>query len=360
MKVSRGPLHSAKQTAAEMERLVRSYSSDIGKLSKLPLARYYDLVKRLPFKSDPRNIENISRPSYTLRAKFPWRDCDDKAILLGSYCYQNKIPFRFIAISKRPDKSLHHVFVEARTKAGPLDLDATYPNMKLNQQLEGITKREALTGFIMPDLRVMEGAEMGFSLTKAVRKVGRVTKRAVATPVRVATKGVRAVSRIIGRVMPDWAERAIERGVRAAIGNRSVTTATKATILPIATAAALAVPGVQPFAVGVPVVVNAVLDKLISEAKGGGASKSVTTPTAPGASFAQRLQAKQAASEKLKSISQKLKAAKGVAQEKRAAKIAEKEATQEPEVTGMSTGKKVAIGGGVLLLAALAYKKLRK
>jgi hypothetical protein len=170
-------LVSANDTAENMTRLVSLYANDLGDKINWPLQKFYDFVKGLPFKSDPPGHESIARPALTLQSSWPWRDCDDKSILIGSWLYSNKIPFKFQASSKAPSGLLHHVYVVARINGKPFVIDATYPRNRLGVMDRGTTKIQNLTGEIMnPTLNVFEGDSsplLGFSM----RKLGRGLKR---------------------------------------------------------------------------------------------------------------------------------------------------------------------------------------
>jgi len=151
------PLVSASQTAKEMERLVRTYSKDLGPKIKWSLPRIYDHVRALEFRPDPLGVETLSRPALTLQKDYPWRDCDDRAIILGSWCYENGIPFFFRASSKHPSKKLHHVYAVCKIKGKEIPLDATYPRNKLGKE-EPYTAISNLSGEIrMNSLNTLEG-----------------------------------------------------------------------------------------------------------------------------------------------------------------------------------------------------------
>ena len=125
------PLHSVNQTGSEMERLVRTYHADIDHLVHLPLKSFYDLTKRLPYKPDPKFQEFVQRPSFTLSGQARHRDCDDKAVLMGAYLYKNNVPFRFVAVSHRKDRPLHHVLLQANIGGKNKIIDPTYPKNRL-------------------------------------------------------------------------------------------------------------------------------------------------------------------------------------------------------------------------------------
>jgi len=185
------PLNTPEQTAREMVRLVRTYAGDIGNKAKWPLKKFYEYVRALPFRPDPVGHETVSRPSLTMQAGYPWRDCDDKAILLGSWCYLNGVPFQFRASSKHPSKRLHHVYTICFINGKEICLDATYPQNELGRE-ESYTKISNLTEVIMqPTLNTLEGntfpglsnKKRSFKKIRAgLKKAGRIEGRVFFTP----------------------------------------------------------------------------------------------------------------------------------------------------------------------------------
>lgn len=117
-------LKSCKQTAAEMERLTKNYWSDLGRWLDCSFYEFYVFVCRLPYVSDPSLIEFVSRPKFTLNPRFAPRDCDDKAVLLACWCHGRGIPCRFMASSTKPNKQLHHTFIQEGLNG--TFLDGTY------------------------------------------------------------------------------------------------------------------------------------------------------------------------------------------------------------------------------------------
>ena len=413
-RLSLAPLLSAEQTADQMARLVHTYAKDIGDRAKWPLIRFFDFVKNLPYRADPPGNETIARPALTMRPEWPARDCDDKAILLASWCECNGVPWRFVASSTRPDKVLHHVYLVARL-GGPNGretvLDATYPENVFGSTPHGAeqTRRVFLNGWQMNTLSVFEGAAapMGFSFKKLARKtksavktgarvasrpvassvkatqklgtavksgsvtkIARATKNAALAPTRDLKRNGAAVASGIGRVMPGALKTAIKKAVGKVAGD-NVTLATKAALLPAATAAALAIPGAQPFAPAVGAVVNVALDELIAKGKNTakraavGAVRQATAPAkktaqataqatakARAAALKAKMQAATAqataqATAKARAASLKAKMQAATAQ---AADVAAQAAESAP-ATGID--KRLLIGGGAAGLAAL-------
>lgn len=289
-------LTDPKQTAKEMVRLCTVYAGDLGTLARLPLPRYFDLIRKLPYKADPKNAETLSRPKFLLEKDYSFRDCDDKAILMGAWLYLNKIPFGFYASSVKPNRQLHHVWTVARLNGRNVVLDPTYRHHKLGElpKRDQITRIQKLIEVPAVQLHTYEGYEdeqLGFlkKIKKASRKVKKVAKKqakkttkavkqtgtqlkrgnvlkAAKIAGRGALKPAKEVAAVIGRNMPASIKNAIKSAVRKVAGDK-VTAATKVVILPSATAAAMAIPGAQPFAVAVPVVVNLALDEIIAAAK---------------------------------------------------------------------------------------------
>lgn len=128
MKKTVVPLTSLYQTGSKMLYLVKRYWSDIGDLVNLDFETYFHKIASLPYIADPKNIEAIQRPLYSLSDNAYFRDCDDKAILIGCWCYGNTVPFRFIACSYELKDPPHHAIIEVKADEGPMYVDATYPN----------------------------------------------------------------------------------------------------------------------------------------------------------------------------------------------------------------------------------------
>ena len=393
-------LESPEQTAGEMVRLVKTYCKDIGNRAKWPIVRFFDFVRNLEYRADPFNNETISRPALLLQDNWPARDCDDKSILLASWCQCNGVPWKFVAKSDRQDRRLHHVYVMACFNGKWKTLDATYKKCQFGAELnpEKTTRKKDLTGVIMPTLSVLEGSEMGFSLKsvkkglkKGVRvatkpvastvratkkmgtavKSGSITKMAKAgknvalAPARDAGRNVKAVASALGKVMPAVLKSKIKAGLKQAFGSK-VTTAPKAAIVPSATALALAIPGVQPFAAAVPVVVSVALDEIIKEGKKvavRNVKKVIAKPVAAGRkAIAKPLAARPAISKPTtaapaNAAQARAKAVKAKMQE---AKEAAAPAVEESEAPAASNKKMLLIGGGaaaIVLFLALKPKK---
>lgn len=142
-------LKNVYQTGEQMRRLVENYYSDLGEWLAVPFLAYYRYVCDLPYIKDPDGVEFVSRPALTLNPFFPVaRDCDDKAVLLACWWSGNGGKKRFVASSTKPNKKLHHVFLQLENG---LYIDGTYSKNKnfigVYPYFEKITRLIALTDF---------------------------------------------------------------------------------------------------------------------------------------------------------------------------------------------------------------------
>jgi len=128
-------LYDKKQTGAEMKRLVKKYHTDLPrKLRELSITEFFEKIKNLKYRRDKKPVEIVARPKILLSGYFSGLDCKKKAELMAAFFTLKKIPWRFIAVSQRPDKSIHHVFTQYwATGRGWLNADATYKKYRLNQ-----------------------------------------------------------------------------------------------------------------------------------------------------------------------------------------------------------------------------------
>ncbi|MBR4414425.1 MAG: hypothetical protein IKS59_03805 [Aeriscardovia sp.] len=125
MQLTTQNLNNVYQTADQMRRLVETYFTDLGPWLCVPFIYFYRFVCNLPYIADPKNVEFVSRPALTANPAFKIaRDCDDKAVLLASWCQGHDRKKRFVASSTKPTGRLHHVFLQLDTG---LFCDATYP-----------------------------------------------------------------------------------------------------------------------------------------------------------------------------------------------------------------------------------------
>lgn len=117
----------AKQTGPYMHWVVDNYCQDMIPYASKTLPELFDMLKNIPYRADPENIETLMRPLYTLNYMGYGGDCDDFAICVGCWAKLNKKPYRFIAVRKAGKKVLHHVFAQVYlNNIGWTTVDPTY------------------------------------------------------------------------------------------------------------------------------------------------------------------------------------------------------------------------------------------
>ena len=133
-------LHDKAQTGEAMYEMVERFSSDIDafgvgntRLTELPLDKFFSLVSSLPYSEDPEETEVVTRPAHIFATPWQGWDCKKKAVAIAAWLKEHGIPYRFVAVSRRPDGEIHHVIVQACIGGSLRDIDATYPNYRLFQ-----------------------------------------------------------------------------------------------------------------------------------------------------------------------------------------------------------------------------------
>ena len=121
---------NARQTGRRMHWLVENYYMDMAPFATLSHQQIFDKIKRIPFNPDPKNIELLKRPKFTMEQFGPGGDCDDKSICIAAWAKLNNIKWNFVAVGRRkPGKlkiPLTHVFVRLYYPNSALNVDATY------------------------------------------------------------------------------------------------------------------------------------------------------------------------------------------------------------------------------------------
>lgn len=149
----REPLFDKEQTVKNIRYLVNNFHDDLDSIliepelipiHKAPLNRFFSFVKNIPYRKDTKPVEVISRPYYIIKHKDLGMDCKKKAILIASYAECNDIDYRFIASSSRPDKKIHHIFVQFKIGNVWKNVDATYSHYKLFAVKNNLTYSEIL------------------------------------------------------------------------------------------------------------------------------------------------------------------------------------------------------------------------
>ncbi len=123
-------LINARQTGKIMHQMVNEFYTDMAPYASLSLTEIYDKIKGIPFEYDPKGVELVKRPYYTMNQIGPGGDCDDKAVALASWAVLNSIPSRFIGIGYKKNDSkkilLSHVYTQLYIVGEWLNIDSTY------------------------------------------------------------------------------------------------------------------------------------------------------------------------------------------------------------------------------------------
>lgn len=126
----------AHATGPYMHNMVRSYWRDMIPWGTYSLPAIFDRIKAIPYRPDPPTVETLMRPYYTMRGYGWGGDCDDKAIALASWAAINKMPYRFLAVRRPGQPTLHHVYPEVWTGDRWTVADATYQVNQLGRERE--------------------------------------------------------------------------------------------------------------------------------------------------------------------------------------------------------------------------------
>lgn len=139
MNIETIPLVDKEQTAAAMHAVVTNHANDLDGvsvvlngntrlLSSMSISEMFDYIRKIPYRFDPKPREIVARPSLLLELQGVGIDCKKKAILMAAFLqrYYPEIPWRFVSTSRRPDKRITHVFVQAFIGDAWINLDCTY------------------------------------------------------------------------------------------------------------------------------------------------------------------------------------------------------------------------------------------
>jgi len=142
MLIEQTPLHDKEQTARKIKDIVNRFYFDLDaifvargksnmKLSDFSLPAFFDFVRKIPYRRDPRPVEVVARPYYLFKHRNLGIDCKKKSILIAAFLKSKGIPYRFIGSSNRADKKIHHIFPQAKIDNEYVNVDATYKEYKL-------------------------------------------------------------------------------------------------------------------------------------------------------------------------------------------------------------------------------------
>jgi hypothetical protein len=157
MQENREPLKDRIQTARRIKHLCEEFYLDLNlcfivkgnkqtPLSKLTLPEFFDFVKNIPYRRDPKPIEIVARPYYIIKHRALGMDCKKKNSLICSFLRMKNYKYRAIGSSSRPDFAIHHIYMELydQKRGQWRPVDATYPGNKLFERPKSETAREVL------------------------------------------------------------------------------------------------------------------------------------------------------------------------------------------------------------------------
>lgn len=109
-----------------MKELVKSYAKDMAPYATMSLLQIFDTVKMIPYVPDPKGVETLHRPLYTMNQWYPdtGQDCDDKAIAIAAWAELNGIPWDFEIVARR--HKFHHVRAMLKVGGKWWTVDPTY------------------------------------------------------------------------------------------------------------------------------------------------------------------------------------------------------------------------------------------
>lgn len=142
--------HTLEGTLSEVERLATTYKDDVFPYKSLGINDFFNFVKNIPYVKDPKGIELVSRPKYTIDRG---GDCDDKTVVCLSYFILNKIPCGYSVVGS--GKKFHHIFPYIMMNGEKKDFDATYNYNKIFDSRKWGVRKD----YPMSNLITLEGYE---------------------------------------------------------------------------------------------------------------------------------------------------------------------------------------------------------
>lgn len=143
MKSAREKLFKVEQTGEQIGRLARQYWQDMADLVSLTPPQLFGFLQAIPYRRDPPGVELVQRPLFLRMEAARGADCDDRATAVAAWAIASGYPWRVVAVSRRPDLRLHHVFTEVRLGSSWVPIDPTYPTSSYGRP-ENWTARKTL------------------------------------------------------------------------------------------------------------------------------------------------------------------------------------------------------------------------
>ena len=124
-------LETYEKTIFKIFEFANKYYTDVIFLDCKTPKEVFEIVKNLDYKADPKGIEFLSRPLFSIFEKNLPRDCDDKTLIICCYAKLKGIPYK-IAVTGR-NKHPHHVFPILCLNNSWVIFDATYENSEIGK-----------------------------------------------------------------------------------------------------------------------------------------------------------------------------------------------------------------------------------
>jgi hypothetical protein len=154
---NREPLKDRKQTARRIKHLVEQFYLDLKNvfwqrdnkltpLSDLTLQEYFNFIKDIPYRKDPRPFEIVARPYYIFKHLKLGMDCKKKGTAIAAFLRLKNYKYRAIGSSSRPDHKVHHIYFQyfdPKTETWK-NADATYSHYRLDEEKKNETYKEVL------------------------------------------------------------------------------------------------------------------------------------------------------------------------------------------------------------------------
>jgi hypothetical protein len=123
------PLNGCTATVKGIKYLCKRYRKDIPEklLQKKPV-EFFGWMKNIKYTRDTKPVEVIIRPKWLLSpyGLIKGMDCKKKATVTKCYLDSKKLKNRLVLMSNRPDKKMHHILNQVKTKNGWKNFDTTY------------------------------------------------------------------------------------------------------------------------------------------------------------------------------------------------------------------------------------------
>lgn len=136
---------------ASVARMAKTYAADLDTIktasgvpvSSLSLPEFFKWVRGLgEYRRDAAARQITARPKRIVElAGRTGKDCKKSAVLIGSYCEVNKIPWRLVTMSARPDRQHHHIFPQVLADGAWINHDATLKRNRIGEPSAGTSHK---------------------------------------------------------------------------------------------------------------------------------------------------------------------------------------------------------------------------